>query len=89
VLVAYVERLLRGWTGSDDALARFAADRLGLGQRRCGPALELLTARMPGEHHLLFTEVDGNFPNHHPDPTEEKNLADLKALVAAKNLDFG
>ncbi len=37
----------------------------------------------------LFTEVDGNFPNHHPDPTEEKNLADLKALVAEKNLDFG
>jgi phosphomannomutase len=33
--------------------------------------------------------VDGTFPNHHPDPTEEKNLADLKALVAAKNLDFG
>ena len=30
-----------------------------------------------------------NFPNHHPDPTEEKNLADLKALVAEKKLDFG
>ena len=44
---------------------------------------------MPGEHHLLYTEVDGRFPNHHPDPTEEKNLADLKALVADKGLDFG
>jgi phosphomannomutase len=31
----------------------------------------------------------GHFPNHHPDPTVEANLADLKALVADKNLDFG
>ena len=29
------------------------------------------------------------FPNHHPDPTVEANLADLKKLVADKNLDFG
>ena len=27
----------------------------------------------------IFTEVDGRFPNHHPDPTVEANLADLKA----------
>ncbi len=27
----------------------------------------------------LFCEPDGRFPNHHPDPTVEKNLADLKA----------
>ena len=54
-----------------------------------GPALELLAAQLPGEHHLLYTEVDGNFPNHHPDPTVEANLEDLKRLVAEKNLDFG
>jgi phosphomannomutase len=33
--------------------------------------------------------IDGTFPNHHPDPTVEANLADLKALVAEKSLDFG
>ena len=38
---------------------------------------------------MLYTEVDGNFPNHHPDPTVEANLADLRKLVADKNLDFG
>ncbi|MFN9498987.1 MAG: phosphomannomutase/phosphoglucomutase, partial [Erythrobacteraceae bacterium] len=48
-----------------------------------------LAARLPGEHHLLFTEVDGHFPNHHPDPTLEANLADLRRLVADKQLDFG
>ncbi|MDR2856469.1 MAG: phosphomannomutase/phosphoglucomutase [Novosphingobium sp.] len=89
VLDAYVDRLLQGLDGIDrDSLAglRIAWDA---GNGAAGPALEKLTARLPGKHFLLYTEVDGNFPNHHPDPTEEKNLADLKALVAGKNLDFG
>ncbi len=89
VMDAYITRMLTGLR--DIAPEKLAALRIGwdAGNGAAGPALEALTARMPGEHHLLFTEVDGNFPNHHPDPTEEKNLADLKALVAAKNLDFG
>jgi len=37
----------------------------------------------------LFCEVDGNFPNHHPDPSEEKNLADIKKAVKANHADVG
>ena len=37
----------------------------------------------------LFVEPDGRFPNHHPDPTVEKNLADLKAAVAESGADLG
>lgn len=37
----------------------------------------------------LFGEVDGNFPNHHPDPTIEKNLIDLKAKVLETGADLG
>ncbi|MDF2604685.1 phosphoglucomutase/phosphomannomutase PgmG [Sphingomonas sp.] len=59
------------------------------GNGAAGPAIERLTAALPGEHHLLFTAVDGRFPHHHPDPTEEENLAALRALVADKGLDFG
>ncbi len=89
VLHAYVDRLVEGLAGIDPA--RLSGLRIGwdAGNGAAGPALELLTQKLPGEHHLLFTQVDGTFPNHHPDPTEEKNLADLKALVADKNLDFG
>jgi len=89
VLDAYIARLLDGLQGI--APERLAALRIGwdAGNGASGPALEALVARLPGEHHLLFTEVDGNFPNHHPDPTVEANLADLKALVAAEGLDFG
>ena len=83
VMDDYVERMLQGFDG--------AALRIGwdAGNGAAGPALEKLAARLPGEHHLLYTDVDSRFPNHHPDPTDEANLADLKALVSDKGLDFG
>jgi len=37
----------------------------------------------------LFCEVDGNFPNHHPDPSKEDNLRDLIAAVKSKQADLG
>jgi phosphomannomutase len=89
ILDRYVDRLVQGLDGIGDD--RLAGLRIGwdAGNGAAGPALEKLVARLPGEHHLLYTDVDGTFPNHHPDPTEERNLADLKALVAAKSLHFG
>jgi len=83
VMDDYVGRLLAGYAGD--------AYRIGwdAGNGAAGPAIEKLVKLLPGEHHLLYTEVDASFPNHHPDPTEEKNLQDLKALVAEKGLDFG
>jgi phosphomannomutase len=89
IIGAYIDRMVEALDGIDrDKLSRL---RIGwdAGNGAAGPALELLVKKHPGEHYTLFTDVDGNFPNHHPDPTEEKNLADLKALVAEKNLDFG
>ena len=83
IVDAYVDRLIEGFAGG--------AFRVGwdAGNGAAGTVIEKLTARLPGEHHLLFTDIDGHFPNHHPDPTEEKNLADLRKLVAEKSLDFG
>ena len=37
----------------------------------------------------LYSEVDGNFPNHHPDPSNPKNLEDLKKKVLETNSDLG
>jgi phosphomannomutase len=89
LLDAYVDRLLEGLDGIEPAALAGMRIAWDAGNGASGPALEKLAARLPGEHHLLFTEVDGRFPNHHPDPTEEKNLADLKTIVADKRLDFG
>lgn len=83
ILDNYVGRLLAGYAGGTFRIGWDA------GNGAAGPVIDKLVQLLPGEHHTLFTDVDGNFPNHHPDPTEEKNLAHLKALVAEKNLDFG
>ena len=37
----------------------------------------------------LFCEVDGSFPNHHPDPSQLENLQDLIESVKKHNADFG
>ncbi len=37
----------------------------------------------------LFCEVDGNFPNHHPDPSKPENLLDLQKTMKENDLDLG
>ncbi|NJS13238.1 MAG: phosphomannomutase/phosphoglucomutase [Sphingopyxis sp.] len=83
IMDRYIDRLIEDFGGS--------ACRVGwdCGNGAAGEVVERLVKRLPGEHYTLFTEIDGNFPNHHPDPTEEKNLVDLRKLVAERNLDFG
>ncbi|EQB31014.1 phosphoglucomutase/phosphomannomutase PgmG [Sphingobium ummariense] len=83
ILDRYAARLVQGFDG---AAYRIAWDA---GNGAAGPVVEELAKLLPGEHHLLFTDVDGHFPHHHPDPSEERNLADLRAVVADKKLDFG
>jgi len=41
------------------------------------------------EVHSLYTEIDGNFPNHHPDPSKPENLTDLINLVKEEELEVG
>ncbi|WP_309699660.1 MULTISPECIES: phosphoglucomutase/phosphomannomutase PgmG [unclassified Sphingomonas] len=83
ILDTYVDRLMAGYAGG--------AYRIGwdCGSGAAGPVIEKLVQRLPGEHHTLFTDVDGHFPHHHPDPTVESNLDALKRLVTEKSLDFG
>ena len=80
---AYVDRLMQGFSGKGFRVGWDA------GNGAAGPVLDELIQRLPGHHYAIFTTVDGHFPNHHPDPTVEANLADLKQLVADKQLDFG
>lgn len=82
VLPAYVDRLMQGYDGD--------AYRIGwdCSNGASGPVVEALTLRLPGEHRLLFTAVDDDFPNQHPDPSQEANLAGLRTLVVSEQLDF-
>jgi phosphomannomutase len=87
IMDQYLARLAEGYQGTAPAKPY----RIGwdAGNGAAGPVIDRLVKMIPGEHHLLFVDVDGQFPNHHPDPTDEANLVDLRALVAEKKLDFG
>jgi phosphomannomutase len=84
VLEAYVDRILQDYDGK--RTLHVAWDP---GNGATGAALEQLVAKLPGRHEVINAAIDGTFPAHHPDPTEEKNLEQLKALVAAKKCDLG
>jgi len=82
----------------DEYVARLCADYGGgramkvvwdAGNGASGEALTELTKRLPGEHHLLYADIDGRFPNHHPDPTVPENLEDLIKAVNEHGAELG
>lgn len=59
------------------------------GNGAAGALIGDLIQKLPGTHRVLYGEVDGTFPNHHPDPTVEKNMVDLKKAVQEEGADIG
>ena len=82
---SYIDRLVQDWDGGDRAL-NVVWDN---GNGAAGDVLTRLVARLPGRHTILFPEIDGGFPNHHPDPTVPKNLEALIAKVTELGADLG
>jgi phosphomannomutase len=85
VFDVYVERLLRDYPSGGRELSVV----WDAGNGAAGEALSALARRLPGRHELLFAEIDGRFPNHHPDPTVDENLEHLMAAVAAGGAEVG
>lgn len=54
-----------------------------------GPFAKSLISHYANELVELYCEPDGTFPNHHPDPSVAKNLADLQKTVVETNADIG
>jgi phosphomannomutase/phosphoglucomutase len=54
-----------------------------------GPVMDRIAERLNIDAVKLYFEMDGNFPNHHPDPTVEDNLEDLRRAVAEHRADLG
>jgi len=84
MLDRYVERVLADFEPGKDLKIAWDA-----GNGVAGEAMTMVTQNLPGKHFLLYADIDGNFPNHHPDPTVEKNLEDLKDAVKSKGCDLG
>ena len=82
---AYVDRILQDWDGGDRVL-NVVWDN---GNGAAGDVLGKLLKKLPGNHTVLFGDIDGKFPNHHPDPTVPKNLEALVSKVAQLRADMG
>ena len=80
----YLDRIL-----SDVKLTRPLKIAVDAGNGVAGELGPELIRRLGCEVTELFCEVDGSFPNHHPDPADPHNLQDLIRTVAEKDLDLG
>jgi len=84
VLDAYVERI-----GGDVRLARPFRIAVDCGNGVAGMLAPRLYRRLGCEVEELYCEVDGRFPNHHPDPSQPKNLRELIEKLKTGKSELG
>jgi phosphomannomutase/phosphoglucomutase len=84
VVAQYISRI----TG-DVKLARPMKVIVDCGNGVAGGVAPQLLRELGCEVSELFCEVDGNFPNHHPDPSKPENLVDLIKALADQDADIG
>ena len=84
VLSAYRERIV-----GDVKLTRPMKVVVDCGNGIAGASAPAIFRALGCEVIELFSEVDGNFPNHHPDPSKPENLRDLIAALQASDAELG
>ena len=84
VLDAYVQRI-----AGDVKLARKMRIAVDCGNGVAGMLAPKLYRALGCEVTELFCEVDGRFPNHHPDPSVPKNLQDLISVLRSSSCEIG
>lgn len=84
ILPIYMERIC-----SDIKIKRPLKIVVDCGNGIAGPVIPKVIERLGCEVIPLYCEVDGRFPNHHPDPTIETNLLDLKNAIKEHQADLG
>jgi phosphomannomutase/phosphoglucomutase len=80
----YISRIV-----GDVKLARPMKIAIDCGNGVAGAIAPRLFRKLGCEVTELFCEVDGTFPNHHPDPAEPENLRDLQACLASTDCEIG
>ncbi|BEP43695.1 phosphomannomutase/phosphoglucomutase [Variovorax sp. V15] len=81
---AYIKRI-----AGDVKLARPMKIVVDSGNGIAGASAPAIFRALGCEVTELFSEVDGNFPNHHPDPSKPENLKDLIAALATGDAELG
>lgn len=81
---AYIQRII-----GDVKLVRPLKIVLDAGNGVAGDVAPRLFRALGCDVQELFTEVDGRFPNHHPDPSKPENLQDVIRALAAGDAELG
>lgn len=86
VLSPYVDFYVKNFSHLKNSNIKFAIDPAnGAAGITLVPIIKALNLNAKS----IFTDPDGNFPNHHPDPSESENLKDLRNLMSQNNLSLG
>ncbi|MFM1948432.1 MAG: Phosphomannomutase/phosphoglucomutase, partial [Pseudomonadota bacterium] len=84
ILPAYIQRIVSGIE-----LSRPLKIVVDSGNGIAGASAPGIFRALGCEVIELFSEVDGNFPNHHPDPSKPENLKDLVATLQTTGAELG
>ena len=84
MIPAYIERVV-----SDVRLARPMKVVMDCGNGVAGAVAPALFRRLGCELVELYCDVDGNFPNHHPDPSKPENLQDVIRALRETDAEIG
>ncbi len=84
VVTPYIERII-----GDIKLARPMKIAIDAGNGVAGPTAARLFKALGCEVVELFCDIDGRFPNHHPDPADPANLQDLVRCLAETDCELG
>ena len=84
IATEYIDRIV-----GDIKLARSMKIIIDAGNGIPGAFAPALYRRLGCEVEEMFCEVDGMFPNHHPDPSQPKNLVDLIARLKTSDAEIG
>ncbi len=77
------------WVSENIKLERPLQVVVDAGNGTAGPVAVPILKNLGCKVHELYTDMDGNFPNHHPDPTVEENLKELMDKVKETGADVG
>lgn len=83
-LTPYMDKII-----NDVKLARSMKVAVDAGNGVAGPTAVRLLKALGCELVELYTDINGHFPNHHPDPSKLANLVDLQATLAAGDAEVG
>ncbi len=80
----YIKRLFKGFKQKKKINIVWDA-----GNGAAGKIMKNISSKISGKQEVLFDTIDGDFPNHHPDPSDPENLNFCKKEILEKNLDVG